>query len=110
MLYLLKNTSLPPSKKLYVSADSIKIDSLFELAKIFQKDGGRLLIIDEIHKYYGFEQELKKIYDFLELQVIFSGSSALQIDNSKADLSRRAVVYEIEGLSFREFLYQFPKI
>ncbi len=104
LLYLLKNSTLPLSQKLYVSADSIKIDSLFELAKMFQKDGGKLLIIDEIHKYYGFEKELKKIYDFLELQVVFSGSSALQIDNSKADLSRRAVVYEIEGLSFREFL------
>ena len=104
LLYMLKNNPLSLSQKLYVSADSIKIDSLFELAKIFQKEGGKLLIIDEIHKYFGFEKELKKIYDFLELQVIFSGSSALQIDNSKADLSRRAVIYEIEGLSFREFL------
>ncbi len=104
LLYLLKTDPLPISEKLYVSADSIKIDSLFDLAKRFQKDGGKLLIIDEIHKYFGFEKELKKIYDFLELQVIFSGSSALQIDNSKADLSRRAVIYEIAGLSFREFL------
>ncbi len=104
LLYLLKKSPLSAAEKLYVSADSIKIDSLFELAKTFQRDGGKLLIIDEIHKYFGFERELKKIYDFLELQVIFSGSSALQIDNSKADLSRRAVLHEIEGLSFREFL------
>jgi len=62
------------------------------------------LIIDEIHKYTGFENELKKIYDFLELQVIFGGSSALRIDNSKADLSRRAIIFEVEGLSFREFI------
>ncbi|BDY12700.1 ATPase AAA [Hydrogenimonas cancrithermarum] len=62
------------------------------------------MVIDEIHKYPGFETELKKIYDFLDLQVIFSGSSALKIDNAKADLSRRAVIYEIEGLSFREFI------
>ena len=104
LLSVLKNSPLPLSQKLYVSADSIRIDSLFELAKMFQKEGGKLLIIDEIHKYFGFEKELKKIYDFLDLQVLFSGSSALRIDNSKADLSRRAVVYEIEGLSFREFL------
>ena len=83
-----KTHALPMSKKLYLSADSIKIDSLFELAKTFANEGGELLIIDEIHKYIGFEHELKKIYDFLELQVIFSGSSALQIDNSKADLIR----------------------
>ncbi len=104
LLQYLKKSTLAPSKKLYISADSIKIDSLFELAKIFQNEGGELLIIDEIHKYNGFESELKKIYDFLELQVIFSGSSALQINNSKADLSRRAIVFEVEGLSFREFL------
>jgi len=104
LLQYLKENSLPLSKKLYISADSIKIDSLFDIAKDFERDGGKLLIIDEIHKFSGFENDLKKIYDFLELEVIFSGSSALKIDNSKADLSRRVVVYEIEGLSFREFL------
>ena len=108
LLQYLKAHSLPMSKKLYLSADSIKIDSLFELAKTFANEGGELLIIDEIHKYIGFEHELKKIYDFLELQVIFSGSSALQINNSKADLSRRVVIFEVEGLSFREFL-EFKK-
>ena len=104
LLQYLKNYKLPISKKLYISADSIKITSLFEFAKTFESYGGELLIIDEIHKYSGFEQDLKKIYDFLGLDVIFSGSSALQIDNSKYDLSRRVVVYQIEGLSFREFL------
>jgi len=104
LLQYLKENSLRMSKKLYISADSIKINSLFDFAREFEKNGGKLLIIDEIHKYLGFESELKKIYDFLELQVIFSGSSALKIDNSKADLSRRVIVYEVEGLSFREFL------
>jgi len=104
LLQYLKENPLSMPKKLYISADSIKIDSLFDFAKEFEKNGGKLLIIDEIHKYIGFESELKKIYDFLELQVIFSGSSALKIDNSKADLSRRVIVYEVEGLSFREFL------
>jgi predicted AAA+ superfamily ATPase len=104
LLWYLKHSKLPFSKKLYFSADSINIDSLFDLAKAFAKSGGELLIIDEIHKFNGFESELKKIYDFLDLQVIFSGSSALKIDNSKADLSRRAVIYEVEGMSFREFL------
>ncbi len=104
LLQYLKQSPVSSAKKLYISADSIKIDSLFDFAKEFEKNGGELLIIDEIHKYIGFEGELKKIYDFLELQVIFSGSSALKIDNSKADLSRRVVVYEVEGLSFREFL------
>ncbi len=104
LLQYLKESKIPKHKKLYVSADSIKINSLFDLALSFAKEEGELLLIDEIHKYIGFENELKKIYDFLDLQVIFSGSSALKIDNAKADLSRRAVIYEIEGLSFREFV------
>lgn len=104
LLQYIRQHPLPMSQKLYLSADSVTLASLFDVAKAFQKEGGKLLIIDEIHKFAGFEKELKKIYDFLELDVIFSGSSALKIDNSKADLSRRAVVYEVEGLSFREFL------
>jgi predicted AAA+ superfamily ATPase len=104
LLWYFKNSKLSFSKKLYFSADSININSLFDLAKEFAKSGGKLLIIDEIHKFGNFESELKKIYDFLDLQVIFSGSSALKIDNSKADLSRRAIIYEVEGMSFREFL------
>ncbi len=104
LLQYLKAHQLPMSKKLYLSADSIAISSLFDVAKAFAKEGGELFIIDEIHKFSGFENELKKIYDFLELDVVFSGSSALKIDNSKADLSRRAIIYEVEGLSFREFI------
>ena len=104
LLQYLKENKLPFSKKLYFSADSIELDSLFDVAYAFYKSGGKLLIIDEIHKYKNFEIELKKIYDMLDLQVIFSGSSALRIDNSKGDLSRRAVLYTMKGLSFREFI------
>jgi predicted AAA+ superfamily ATPase len=77
---------------------------LFDIAYRFYKEDGKLLIVDEIHKYKNFEAELKNIYDITNLQVLFSGSSALKIDNSKADLSRRAMMYEMSGLSFREFL------
>ena len=104
LLQYLKNNPLPISKKLYFSADAISLDSLFDIAYEFSKSGGELLIIDEIHKYKNFEGELKKIYDMLDLQVIFSGSSALRLDHSKGDLSRRAVIYTMMGLSFREFL------
>ena len=104
LLQYLKENPLPLSKKLYFSADSISLDSLFDVAFTFSRNGGRLLIIDEIHKYKNFEIELKKIYDMLDLQVIFSGSSALRLDHSKGDLSRRAIIYIMQGLSFREFL------
>lgn len=104
LLQYLKENSLPLTKKLYFSADSIGIDSLFDIAYDFSNEGGELLIIDEIHKYPNFEIELKKIYDMLDLKVIFSGSSAIKLDHSKGDLSRRAFMYYMKGLSFREFI------
>jgi predicted AAA+ superfamily ATPase len=106
LLQYLKDLDLPISKKLYFSADSIETSdaSLFEIADIFAKNDGEILVIDEIHKYPNFEKELKQIYDYLPLKVIFSGSSAVTLENSKSDLSRRAVLYRIKGLSFREFL------
>ena len=106
ILQYLKISDLPLGKKLYLSADSVEIadSSLLQIAKDFEATGGKLLAIDEIHKYPNFERELKNIYDLLDLQVIFSGSSALQLEKSEADLSRRAALYRVEGLSYREFL------
>jgi len=106
ILNYLKNLDIPLSKKLYISADSIDAagNSLIEIAKKFEAMGGKILAIDEMHKYRNFEVELKQIYDMLPLNVIFSGSSAVNLEHKKADLSRRAVIYRIDGLSFREFI------
>ncbi len=102
----LKNT-LPSYKSLYLSYDfPANVDiKLHELAEEFSKIGGEYLIIDEIHRYKNFSIDLKAIYDFYpKLKVIFSGSSAVSIYNSQADLSRRVVLYDMQGLSYREFL------
>ncbi len=98
-----QNYQLAQSKMLYISADNI-VKTISEIAIEFSSFGGKLLIIDEIHKAQNFAHELKTIYDFVDIQVIFSGSSALEIENSKVDLSRRALFYELHSLSFREFL------
>ena len=98
-----QNYKLSQSKMLYISADNIT-NSLSEIAIEFSALGGTLLIIDEIHKADNFALELKTIYDFVDMKVIFSGSSALEIENSKVDLSRRALFYELHSLSFREFI------
>ena len=103
LLQYLKESQISFDKKLYFSADAIDIDTIFDIAYEFHKTGGKLLIIDEIHKYNNFEYDLKKIYDMLDLKVVFSGSSAIKLDNSKGDLSRRAILYHMKGLSFREF-------
>ena len=101
-----KELEVPFNQKLYISADMIEIAdmSLFEIARVFELHGGKVLAIDEIHKYKNFELELKNIYDRLQLNVIFSGSSAIKLEHSKADLSRRATMYHVQGLSYREFL------
>lgn len=92
---------------LYVSVDNIWFSEhrLYDMATDFAKRGGRYLFLDEVHKYPNWSQELKNIYDDLpELNVVFTGSSLLEILNAKADLSRRAVIYEMQGFSFREYL------
>jgi predicted AAA+ superfamily ATPase len=104
LLQYLTELNLNPNEKLYISADWIDGERLFDIAEDFYKEEGKLLIIDEIHKYPNFEKELKMIYDILDIRVIVSGSSALSINHSKADLSRRMLLKEVKGMSFREFL------
>jgi len=92
---------------LYVSLDSLWFaeNSLLDLADSFVKQGGKYLFLDEVHKYPNWSQELKNIYDdHLQLKVVFTGSSLLEILNARADLSRRAIIYTMQGLSFREYL------
>ena len=95
------------TKTLYIIADHPLVGQhgLFALADEFQKIGGELLIIDEIHKCKNFERDLKLVFDsFFNLKVVFTGSSAAALDNARADLSRRAMLYHLPVLSFREFL------
>jgi len=92
---------------LYVSLDSFAFrgKTLLGLADEFVRNGGKHLFLDEVHKYPNWAQELKNIYDdYSELQIVFTGSSLLEILNSRADLSRRVLIYHMQGLSFREFI------
>lgn len=102
------------SNSLYVNAEDFYFSShkLVDLADEFCKMGGKHLFIDEIHRYEGWSKELKLIYDYHpELQVTFSGSSVLDINKGvQSDLSRRAVIYTLYGLSFREYLELFEEI
>ena len=96
-----------PDTALYASMDHLYFTrhSLLDLAEEFHRRGGQCLFLDEVHKYEGWSREIKNIYDSLpELQVVFTGSSLLNILNAEADLSRRCVSYEMQGLSFREYL------
>ena len=95
------------NKVLYVNLDNIYFsnNTLVELAEKFASRGGTHLFIDEVHKYENWSKEIKNLYDdFPELHIAFTGSSLLEILNGRADLSRRTLVYELTGLSFREYL------
>lgn len=104
--YIKKN--LPINQEtLFVSLDDIWFaeHTLSELVDEFIKKGGKYLFLDEVHKYPNWAQELKNIYDdYVHLKIVFTSSSLLEILNARADLSRRAVVYTLQGLSYREYL------
>lgn len=107
MLQYLKFHYPEKEKALYVSADNpwFYNNNLYRLIIEFDKMGGELLLVDEIHKYAGWANELKAGYDsHPKMQFIFSASSAFDIYRAEADLSRRASVTLLPGLSFREYL------
>ena len=95
-------------KALYASLDHIWFanHSVIDLAEYHYTHGGTHLFLDEVHKYKGWQQEVKNIYDsYPQLHIVLTGSSMLKLEESLVgDLSRRHRQYTLEGLSFREYL------
>lgn len=109
--YIKQNLSLQDS--LYITLDHIYFSThtLIDVADKFYKEGGKHLIIDEVHKAFNWSVQLKQIIDsYPNMQIIFTGSSILDIYRGVADLSRRAPIYEMQGLSFREYLVLYHDI
>lgn len=95
------------NETLFVSLDKFYFteNKLTDLADEFVKNGGKYLFLDEVHKYPTWSQEIKNIYDdFPDLKIVFTGSSVLEIIKADADLSRRAIIYNLPELSLREYL------
>ena len=109
--YIKQQLSLQDS--LYITLDHIYFSThtLIDVADKFYKEGGKHLIIDEVHKAFNWSVQLKQIIDsYPNMQIIFTGSSILDIYRGVADLSRRAPIYEMQGLSFREYLVLYHDI
>lgn len=108
LLQYIKNTLMKEGKCFYFSADLIYFQqtTLLEfVSNLHLVEGYKIIFIDEIHKYQGWNQELKNLYDaFPSLKIVFSGSSMLDLVEGSHDLSRRAKLYHLHGLSFREYL------
>lgn len=112
LLQYLKQKQLPVRQAAYFSVDDLYFTthSLLETGRDFYMQGGQILVLDEVHKYPDWAREIKNLYDrYHDLQIIFTGSSILDISKQEADLSRRAIIYELHGLSYREYL-KFNKI
>lgn len=106
LLQYLKRNFSSHEEILYISLDDIYFaeNTLIEFADQFEKEGGRLLVLDEVHKYKNWSHDLKLIYDnYNSLKVVFTSSSALEIYKGSHDLSRRLILYQLPGLSLREY-------
>ena len=108
LLQYIKNELFQEGKSFYFSADLVYFQQLKLLefvSNLHLVEGYQIIVIDEIHKYHGWNQELKNIYDsFPSLKIVFSGSSMLDLIEGSYDLSRRAKLYRLQGMSFREYL------
>lgn len=97
-----------PDAAIYVSLDNLlfEVYSLTELADIHYKNGGTHIFIDEVHHLNDWQLIIKNIYDdYPNMNIVYTGSSLLQINADSGDLSRRQIKYNLPGLSFREYLY-----
>ena len=114
----IKETFPDDSQVLYVSLDNMWFanNSLTDLVEYHYTHGGTYLFLDEVHKYEHWQTYIKNIYDdYPNMHVVFTGSSMLKLDKGEGDLSRRVVMYTMNGLSFREYLMfenvlQFEKL
>lgn len=101
------------NSSLVVFADDIYFahHTLLDLAEAFYKDGGKYLYIDEVHKYANWSTEIKNIYDQIPgLNIVYTGSSILDLEKGGADLSRRQLKNYMYGMSFREWLHMIKGI
>jgi len=105
--YIKENLFHKPDEVIFVNLDDLYFsrNTLVDFVDAFVKRGGKHIFIDEVHKYRNWSQEVKNVYDYFPgLKIIITGSSALDIYKGQADLSRRAILYKMNGLSFREFI------
>jgi uncharacterized protein len=103
---LLKQIHAVSESSFYISIDTQKPqDTLFSFARELLDRGIRLLLIDKVHRWPHFNEEIKKIFDFLDLKIIFSSSSAFSLYQTSVDLSRRIRIITVPAFSFREFIY-----
>jgi uncharacterized protein len=107
LLQKLQQLGYPASEAVYLPLDDLYFlsNTLVEIGKQFYQHGGKIMVLDEVHKYPNWAREIKILYDrYKDLKIIFTGSSIIDITRQEGDLSRRVLMYELHGLSYREYL------
>lgn len=107
ILQRLKSMQALPTKAAYFSLDDLFFtqNHFSKTVEQFYREGGKTVFLDEVHKYPGWAMEVKNLHDFYpDLKIVFTGSSIVDLAKEEGDLSRRVLMYELQGLSFREFL------
>lgn len=106
LLQYIKN-NLHDRKVIYLSLDDPFFygNTLSDTVSYFIKTGYTHFFLDEVHKYPSWSAEIKNLHDtYRKINIVFTGSSVLHLLEGTSDLSRRAMVYNLQGLSFREYL------
>lgn len=110
LLQRLRDLDLPATRAVYADMGDLYFaeNRLYDFARAYADQGGRYLLLDEVHRYPlgSWAQEIKLIVDRLrdKLTVVFTGSSVIKLLEGGADLSRRVLTYRLAGLSLREYL------
>lgn len=107
LLQRIKEKYVNPDDTFYMSLDHywFKTHTLQDLVTFLYNHGITEMYIDEVHKYKDWSSILKNLVDqYADLRIVYTGSSLLEIDNSKVDMSRRQTPYILKGMSFREYL------
>lgn len=79
--------------------------SLVDFAGEFVRQGGKVLLIDQVFKLPGWSHELRMCYDrYPGLKIVFTGSSVMRLNEENPELYGIVKAYNLRGFSFREFL------
>ncbi|MBO5601566.1 MAG: ATP-binding protein [Prevotella sp.] len=94
-------------KCLYVNMNNFYFQGrgIADFAGKFYKQGGKVLLIDQVFKEPSWSKELRKCYDLYPgLKIVFTGSSVMRLKEENPELNNIVKSYNLRGFSFREFL------
>lgn len=92
---------------LYVNMNNFYFQGrgIADFAGEFYRNGGKVLLIDQVFKQPDWSEELRKCYDsYPGLRIVFTGSSIMPLTEENTELNGIAKSYDLKGFSFREFL------